>query len=220
MNRRRLSYLAALIWFCGTAAVAADKPPSEEEIKTLVQQLVSPNQAPVTKSPYAKYPAGYDERAQERVLDAWLQLRRLGPRAFPYLFDFVDDKRYSFTADGGAADVNWSVGQACLDRIRCSLQPYGPHYLAGEDDPRGFPRRPNYVRHHNIHEPAGAKTWWETRKDKSLRELQIETLEWVIAEEAKTPEKYSNRERAFLKKVLTKLRTAKEPLKPSVPWLK
>ena len=189
MNRRNAIAIATLISLFVVAGFADDKPPSEKEINTLVKQLVSPNRAPKTEGADAEYPASYDRDAQERVRHAWSQLHRMeGHRVFPYLFEHFDDKRYSFTADGGSSDVNWSVGRACSDILICHLQPYGG--IAHSGDHPGIRPRPSYSQHHNLRTAAGAKLWWETRKDKSLRDLQIEALEWVIAEEAKTPKTY------------------------------
>ena len=43
------------------------------------------------------------------------------------------------------------------------------------------PPLPNYTLH-NVGKTAKAKKWWVTHKSKSLRELQVEALEWGIAE--------------------------------------
>ena len=219
MNPPNAIAITTLISLFAVAGFADNKPPSEKEISTLIQQLVSPNRAPKIEGAEAEYPASYDRDAQERVRHAWSQLHDMeGHRVFPYLFEHFDDKRYSFTADGGSSDVNWSVGRACSDLI-CHLQPYGDIAFGGYDDTlAGAHPRPSYSQQHNLRTAAGAKLWWETRKDKSLRELQIEALEWVVAEEAKTPAKYPGWDRKQLQIVLTKLRAAKRPLSPSIPW--
>jgi hypothetical protein len=202
MNHRNLVLLAALAAFSATASFAEDKPPSGQEIEALIQQLVS------------KYPPpSHDTSGQ--VHTAFKHIQELGLLAFPYLFDHFDDKRYSFTADKGSSDHNWSVGEACSDIVRCHLEPFGTfsNSFAGR-------RRPNYSAHSKLRGREQAKAWWETHKQKSLRELQIEALEWVVAEEAKTPEWYSEEERADLQETLTKLRASDVPLPPRVPWAK
>ena len=142
---------------------------------------------------------GYDHDAQERVRHAWHKLSRIGIRAFPYLIEHFDDDRYCFTEDSGPGYYNWSVGRACSDIFICHLQPhdFASHFALNGGDSRFETKRPYYCVYYKLRTSAGAKLWWETRKAKSLRELQIETLEWVIAEEAKTPAIYSDRERAF-----------------------
>ncbi len=214
-----ITFLALLSLFA-KSGLADDKPPSEQEIKTLVQQLVSPNRAPqIQYDGDARYPAGYDRAAQETVCDAWWKLYQMGDRTFPYLFDHFDDQRYCFTEDEGAGNGNWSIGRACSDIVICHLQPYDNYYHLshGEGDNPGRPR-PSYSKQYDLRTSAGAKLWWEAHKGKSLRELQIETLEWVIAEEAKTPAIYTDGERAYLHEVLTKLQTEKTPLPPCRAW--
>ena len=142
---------------------------------------------------------------------AWRKLYDMeGHLVFPYLFDHFDDQRYSFTADAGSSDTNWTVGRACSEIVICHVQPY--------EGLRHRRTRPSYSEHYKLRTSAGAKLWWEPRKDRSLRELQIETLKWIIAEEAKTPSSYSPEERVYLKDLLRKLGAAKTPLPPSVPW--
>jgi hypothetical protein len=210
MNYRNVISFVGLISLFAIPGFADVKPLSEREINALIQQLVSPNRAPDLVGAYAEYPVGYDRDAQKRVWHAWHQLFPLGKRAFPYLFNHFDDKRYSFTADGGSSDFNWSVGRACSDILIGHLQPYG----------KARPPLPSYSKHYNLRDSAGAKLWWETRKDKSLRELQIEALEWVIAEEAKKPADDLDRNRALLSDVLTKLRAGNAPLAPSLPYFR
>lgn len=83
-----------------------------------------------------------------------------------------------------------------------------------------MPKRPSYFEHYELDNPKSAAKWWESRQKKSLRELQIETLEWVIAEEAKRPKDYIDEEREYLSSVLKELRDRKEPLSPSWPFVR
>jgi len=69
-----------------------------------------------------------------------------------------------------------------------------------------------------LNDPPSAEKWWQERKTKTMRELQIEVLEWVIGEERRNPKKYSNEELSYLDDVLAKLRKSGEPLKPSWPF--
>ena len=216
MNYRCAVSVAVLFAFAASAGFAEDKSLSKSEIDRFVQQLVSPNEAPDTRGGSAVYPANYDHESQKKVRAAWQQLWRSGPAAFPCLFDHLDDIRYSFTEDGGQSDVNWSVGRACLD------------ILHGQIEPLNVGRRhrlPSYVDHnlgkpanHNLGTPAEAKKWWGTHKSQSLYEMQIEALEWIIAETEKSPDQYSDETRKNLKDSLRELCAAKTPLKPVVPW--
>lgn len=119
--------------------------------------------------------------------------------------------------DEGSADVNSSVGRACLDIVRCHLQPYGT-FTVGEGSPLARSVRPQYVVQFNLIDYKSAAKWWEARTEKSMQDLQIEVLEWVIAKEEKASKKYSKKEIAYLSDILTNLRKAKMPLKPAWPF--
>ncbi|MCC7422735.1 MAG: hypothetical protein IT428_20840 [Planctomycetaceae bacterium] len=185
---------------------------TKEKVDALVAQLVSPNKAPEIPSASARYPAGYDRKAQEKVYETFFSLQKLGPPAFPYLIEHFGDKRYSFTDDAGSAARNWSVGAACYDVVRYQLQPDKTWRGLGKTP------RPSYPGHIKLHDPKSAKHWWETHKGKSLRELQTEALEWIIAEETHMPEKYDDEETSSLRDLLKTLRAEDKPLDPGVPW--
>jgi len=224
MNRRITILIAATLCLLPVGAGAADPPPTGKEIEAEIEQLASPNKAPpsgptgVGVVDQSDYPPGYDFSAQDHVDGAWQWLSDQGPRAFPYLLAHMDDKRYCLTADSGDSDVNWSVGKACHDIFRCNLQPYGDFFTA--DHRIESRNRPSYMKKFNLADHEAAKKWWEARKEKSLRELQIEALEWTIAEEAKTPEKFTDKERTYLHDLLANLRTADKPLDATTPWCK
>lgn len=221
----RLTPIGAVVLLMFTYTVLAkdvsnksdkDKPLSEKEMRLLVKDLVSPNDAPkVGNGLDADYPANYDRKAQNRVLDAWLTLQECGPRAFPVLFDAYDDDRYSLTGEGHMCDANWTVGRACRDMIDCELQPYGT-WSQDKNDPRHY--FPRYFYDFDLDTREGAKKWWKTHKNKTLRELQIEVLEWVIPELKN--EKAFDEIRTQLKSDLAKLRAGTKPLEPTEPWHK
>ncbi len=219
MSRRLVLSIIVLFWLTAIPCRAEDQSAVEKKVKTLIEQLASPHQG-ADLDPDTRQKQG---KASEVPLDVWRKLSGLGPEAFPYLLEKVHDKRYSFTADGGADNVNWTVGRACHDIVRCNLQPYGCSMSFNVDDPdapdpRTHPCRPCYMEHYRLDDPKEAKTWWEAHKDKSLRELQLEALEWVIAEEAKKPTKYPKSERAHLSGISEKLQSSKDPLPATVPW--
>lgn len=220
MHRRVAFSLALILSLSVAAAWADDKNLGEKEIKALIEKLASPNETPKLDGQDAVYPPTYDRQAQIKVERAWQSLYELGLSTFPYLFQSIADKRYSYTRDGGAADVNLSVGDQCRAILKSYLQPYGHQFTAGVSDPRFVPHRPSYFRNYDLDNPKSAAKWWESRKEKSLRELQIETLEWVIAEEAKRPKDYIDKEREYLSDVLKKLKNGKEPLPPKWPFVK
>jgi hypothetical protein len=131
---------------------------TKEVVGTLVARLVSPNRAPDIPAATPKYPPGYDKKAQKDVARAYSELCNLGPCAFPYLFDHFTDKRYSLTADRGAAYGNITVGSLCYDIVALQLQPYG-RLTRGEGDPRSRRRRPFYPDHIGLRHLGAAQKW-------------------------------------------------------------
>src|SRR6266404_6232526 len=151
MSRR---FIALLIVSCISLTVADRcRGAPEAEINDLIAKLASPNKAPGKLDDEAgAKPAGFSEAAQHRVYAAWKQLYDIGFPAFPYLLRNVGDKRYSFTrgSAGGETDMNWSVGLACLDIVRCHLQPYGERAESEGLTKDSHPARPNYIRHYHL----------------------------------------------------------------------
>lgn len=221
MNRTYLWLSLFVLAIPLVPSFAEEEEVTKEQVDALVARLVSPNSPPVIRhSPSAKYPQDFDHEAQVRVHQAFKELYRLGIRSFPHIFDHFDDRRYSLTMDSGEADRNWTVGQLCFDIVTCHLQPYGPIALSEKKRSNGMRRGPQIPFYSaRLHNPVGAK-WWTSRKDKSLRELQIEVLEWVIDEEDKSPEKFSDRERDARKAMLLKLQDSESPLKPKSVFAK
>jgi hypothetical protein len=191
----------------------------KEHVESLIARLVSKNKPPKTRGQSAVYPKRYDEASQEDVFLAYRELCELGPKSFPFIIPHLDDKRYSLTADGGAADVNFTVGQLCFHAIDLQLQPYKT-YSRGEGDPRNRPRRPHYLAKLSLKDPIESRKWIDSLENKSLLQLQIEVLDWVIEEESKDRTKYSAVEHEWLQETLETLKSAKEPLPRGVPWEK
>lgn len=210
---------ALLSVLLSTAQSGADEETvSDEQIAALVSDLVSPNRAPRTGNPRAEYPAGYDRAAQKRVRQAFMRLRELAPRSFPFLFDHFDDRRYALTEDSGDLEKNYTVGFLCRDILASHLQSDVWGRKEGGTSFRGRPSEPDYLAHYKLFEPEHVRKWWATHKDTSLRELQLEVLEWVLAEEINSPEKYSDSERARVRQRLEELRKSKTPLKAGFPF--
>jgi hypothetical protein len=184
--------------------------PKPEEIKGLIDKLVSKNpEPPPVKAPYwvgrskLVFPDGFDPRRQTDMAKVIDQILEIGPAAFPHLIERFHDERYSITTESGLSGVpyNWSVGKVCKEVVQAQVQPCDIWCKCGED-PRGYPRRPNF-----FHEAFGSKeaaaAWWEKNQAKSLQQIQLEALDWMIAEEAKyQPEVgrrgYPDKEKAYL----------------------
>jgi hypothetical protein len=60
----------------------------------------------------------------------------------------------------------------------------------------------------------------EAREGKPLRELQLEVLNSVIAEEEKRPQDFTSEERDYLKGLRDQLLARDQPLKPAYPFAK
>jgi hypothetical protein len=192
------------------------EPVSKAEIRSLIAELASPLPAPKIENGEAVFPEGSDRRAYRKAKGPWLRLQDAGLQAFPYLFECLNDDRYSFTDDAGESDNNWTVGRACFDVVRCQIEPWYHKQLPGANG--SFYRlRPRYTNRF-LHNPKAAEAWWETHKHLSIHDMQLEVLQWVIAEEAKMPDDYSSPEREYLNVLLTKLRSGTAIFPPWVPW--
>jgi hypothetical protein len=199
--------VAALLVSPASWVCAGEKPKalSDQEIKALVAQLVSPNRGPIIRDTTFRFSKGFDRNKQEKVADAWGKLRHLGPRAFPFLMERWGDDVYCLTVSHGlsGACYNLTVGQVC-QRIVCDqLQPYS-FWPKVDDDPRGNPKRPSYPLEF-LRSKKSAERWWAKNKDKSLYQMQLDALDWVIAEEAKRPRDFTDKERQYLQKIRNKL---------------
>ena len=213
------SRLAALVVVCAGVAGGADPEViSDEQITVLVGQLASPNRPPPTGVPNAEDAPGYDQEAQKKVLRAFHQLRGLAPRSFPFLFGHVSDERYSLTVVSGKAGKNFSVGQVCREILTSNLQSPACRRRTASTNVKHRPYPPDYLSAHKLFQPDEAKEWWESRKNKSLRELQIEVLEWTLIEEIKASDRYLDEDRERLRKALRDLRASRNPLEPGTPF--
>ena len=173
-------------------------------------QLVSPNQAPEDGSPRIKYPPDYDRKAQKVVLSAYYKLKDNAPRSFPFVSEHLADKRYALTEDAGDFMKNYLVRDLCRDVIVGNLQPDVWGHKPGGTSYRTRPRQPDYIRHFGVL-GFGKKDWWMAHRDKSLIDLQIEVMEFVVAEAKKQPDKYTQDELSKWNLELEKLQTTKTP---------
>src|SRR5262249_52744287 len=181
-------------------ACAGEKPkePSDREIKALVAQLVSPNPKPIIgdgkerAALHFRLPKEFDRKKQKYVVDAWGKLRQLGPRAFPFLIEQWENDKYCLTVQHGlsSACYNLTVGEVCQRIVADQLQPYS-FWPKVDDDPRGKPKRPSYPLT-QLRTKKAAEQWWAKHKDKTLYQMQLEALDWVIAEEAKRPRDFTD----------------------------
>lgn len=213
--------LGAMLLLSGSALGGDDSPAlSRRESNELVERLASPNPKPITGdedksvAPDYRLPPGFDQKKQKRVRDAIETLRGLGTRAFPALIERWDDKRYCVTTFHRLSEYsrNATVGEICQKTIFDQLQPYG-YWPMTDDDPRGKPKRPGYPGRF-LRSKKAAQEWWAKHKDKAMFEIQLEVLDWAIAEEAKHPDDYTAEEKQFLRDVRAMLVKIATPMSP------
>jgi hypothetical protein len=72
----------------------------------------------------------------------------------------------------------------------------------------------------NLRDKIAAGAWWEEHKMKTVRELQITVVDWIIVEEAKTPDKFPETEKSALREKQIILRASDKPYPSTIPWFK
>lgn len=212
-------YLICVVFVTlGLAKGCSDKEPPPKKINhrdfsALISQLVSPNQEADTQNggdARATFPKNYDFDAQRRIDAARQELYDNIEASLSYLVEALDDPRYCMTinwADGDAY-YNWSVGKVCRDIITSQLEVYRDRIsYAG---PRDW---------NNDNFPV-SKTWWQSRKDYTLSQLQVDAIDWAI-ERRKTIKgtegllEKTNTEISDLKKFRDEIISSKKSAKPN-----
>jgi hypothetical protein len=151
------------------------------DVADLVRRLVSPNPAPVIADGRKRptYPYEYSHESQKQVINAWESLIESGTKAFPVLIENSDDKRYSCTLNPKTDRVNewqnWDAGAICRSIIYVQVDVYQRAL------PYSGVHRPSYMSQWTTKDDL--LRWWNQRKMKGLRDMQIEAVEWAIAQE-------------------------------------
>ncbi len=200
----------------GAAQTPKDPEPTDAEIKAIVEQLVNPNPRPETaKEPRIRYPKDFDHEKERKVDAARRKLLDLGVRAFPHLFDRWDDDRYSLVTQNGTSGAfdTWDVGLVAHWIVFSQVQPYGYWAAGKKGDQFNVPNRPSYP-HEFLGSKKDALGWWEKNKDKSLQRIQLDAIDWVIAEEAKKPKNYIDNERNLLGEIRADLTKSSKAMSP------
>ena len=184
------------------------------ECRQLVARLVNPDKPPFTENFVLKLPKGVDaqtlRRKQAKITAAYQKLSDNIEVALPVLLQEVDDERFSFvyTSTSGAITTQ-SVGGACCDIIAAHIEEYRQHVTRG--DFAGVPRCPSFI----WDECGGIEKWWKSRKDKSLADLQLEAIEWVLRQ--KRPRAFESEEdwaaaKRTVAKMAKNIRASKKPI--------
>ena len=210
----RLSHLLVIACvLVGTTGIAQDKKTQQVDYPKLINALASENPAPTKRSgPDLCYPVEYDRKKQEPVRSATYELKTLGTAAFKSLVGSWDDERYCLTYSVGINGYmnNATVGKMCRVIVYDQIQPYGI-LPQTDDDPRGKPKRPAYPSVF-LADAKEAEKWLEEHKDKSLYEIQLMAVDWVIQRESANPKDFTGDVRGFMKKIRKKLLDTKKPI--------
>lgn len=160
---------------------------SQATIEAQIVQLKSPNKAPNIQGLLPNYPSDFDHHAQKKVFVAMDQLRLMGQDAFEALIAHGDDKEYSYTGLY-AAYVDQSVGEVCLGIIEAQVITGGRGYKAREGADGKYHVSPSFLYFSKYYAApesrrSGFSKWYDDHKNKTLREMQAEALEWRIEQE-------------------------------------
>ncbi len=152
----------------------------------LILQLRSANKNPNPNGePFIGLPEDYDWEAQKEVTDARRKLVALGKDAFPALIDHVDEPAYSLSFSTAIMRA-FSVGEVCFmilkDQVDLGEMNY--KFRPGSDGKdhvfKGYFSQFSGGRWYS---QDGLRTWWRGHRQMTLREMQVEALQWRIERE-------------------------------------
>lgn len=187
------------------------KKATPEQMNALVQSLRSEN---IGLNPSRvgslSVPRNYSFEAQGKVFRAETALWSLGPKAIPSLMRHIADQSYSRTELFPGMDEDWSVHDVCFDIIRGMIQieerPYGKTRSANGQTVIWEGSFGNLV---SERYNQSAEAWWDANRYHSLKEMQIEALEWSIKREKNFGFSDPEEERQILGKLEAALQKAK-----------
>ena len=198
----------------GSPGHAQDQGARSKQVEKLINALVSENAAP-DPGAWRKPPRGYDRKKQQPVLRAVGKLKALGPSGFKFLIENWGDKRYCLTYSVGINGYmgNATVGEMCRRIMFDQIQPYG-YWTLGEaeafDDPRNRRLRPDYPKEFLADQETAAE-WLEEHKNKSLVEIQLMVINWIIEQESASPNDFTDRKRECMQKIRDELVKSQKP---------
>ena len=168
--------------------------PEDEEIRNLVSQLASNNPKPEYRegAVFPRKPKQFDAAAQHRVHVAVARLHNYGFRAWPSLIEAaklpMNWQRYSYTTSS-AVWYNLNVAEACIDLMaeHVNIMP-GYKSRTGADGQAHC--APDYFREVvcdgaiDAHEAVTKiDNWWHTNRGRTLRQVQLESINWAMNRE-------------------------------------
>jgi hypothetical protein len=221
------------------------------ELDRLIDAVASRNQEPkivtIDNGTYTLFSKNFDWADQKRVKEAvWVLSQDESNDLWARLVEHTDDGRYSVTGGEDLGDPqNYSVGWICrvlvFNHLLCAYQqylqpgrtmPYGgdtTNWVA--DDSKEF--LPGELQR-ELHGPPqlgepdaespgcnNLRTWYQTRKDRPLYELQIEMCEWAVKRVEGDNSVAEKPKKQFLDRVKKQIELLNETRKPVVdhsPW--
>jgi hypothetical protein len=172
-----------------------------KQVDLLVAQLVSTRSAPYPTgygedpAPSGEYVLGGGSYITPQVETAMQKLAKEGPAIFPWLIKHMQDDRYSYSYWCNSW-INASVGDAIIDLLSDGHSMYG-----------GSLKSPTF---HDYIYSKDREKWAEWAKNKTQLEIQMDFIDWCIAQEEKTSLTAEQRKRIVARYEDARLRVRKE----------
>jgi hypothetical protein len=191
---------------------------TESQCERLVAQLVNPDKPPFKEHYVLELPRGQSEsilwQRQQTIGAAYDKLSANIEVSLPVLMKHVHDDRFSYVYEEMAGTsggyLKASVGYACRRIVGAHVE---VHYRSTTKYvfEGTIPRSMSF-----IDSCGGFDKWWKSRKRKSLAELQLEGLEWVLRQ--KKPRHFkSEREWAralkSVREMARQIRSSRKPIR-------
>jgi hypothetical protein len=193
----RVTHLMVLIWSLSVGGAANAEGRLPDDIDGLIELLAISDKPAGNEPIYTPGPETPRNDPRWLAIDAAEGLRKKGVAAFPNLVQHLDDKRQSVAF---RSVIPHDVGDACFCIIREQVfslpKDYRRSYNRTGADTKSRPRP--YFIEPVLFDHSTLPKWLEQRKDKSLREMQIEALTWLIEEERKIGFRNEEDKRAYL----------------------
>ena len=191
-----------------------ESTPTQRQAESLVMQLRSPNKDPNPSFNFLfELPREYDHTAQEKVAAAQQKLTGMGKDAFPILIGHLKDREYSCSISISLPYRSLYVGDVCFMIIEAQVDLSGMPYKARKGADSRQHNHPGYFSKYcgnAWYSQEGLLKWWNEHDNRSVREMQIEALEWTIDRERSIGFPDDEAVESYLTPLLTKLAKLKD----------
>ncbi len=156
--------------------------PSQDQTKKWIEELANRDRKPFDEPYLLKPPRQVDRASLAVVKSAYDNLAANVEIALPELIRSLDDRRYSYYQEtSSGAFVCHSVSDACYAIIIGNVEIYREYTTVLDAT-----ERPRTV--HFIEAMGGPKHWLAHRKDRSLYDMQLESVEWALKQSKPNPQ--------------------------------